>query len=202
MKKYILLIIAIILIAPHFVMPEPKIIIDSDMTLEEALQGTKAPKDVVDSMVLLNVEYYGINGKLHKGQLVINKVVENDVKEAFKRIKEKKFPIQHAIPIVKYGWDDDKSMDDNNTSAFNYRFVARTTRLSNHSFGRAIDINTFWNPAVYADGSISPKGAKYQPGKPGVIAAGSFLVEFFKSRGWRWGGEWTSLQDYQHFDLP
>jgi hypothetical protein len=91
-------------------------------------------------------------------------------------------------------------MDDNNTSAFNYRNVANTNRLSNHSYGRAIDFNPFTNPAVYSDGKISPQGAKYNKNKPGTLTQESELVKFFKSKGWQWGGDWNSLKDYQHFD--
>ncbi|MER3329303.1 MAG: M15 family metallopeptidase, partial [Candidatus Kapaibacterium sp.] len=30
----------------------------------------------------------------------------------------------------------------------------------------------------------------------------SRLVKEMKKRGWRWGGDWTSLKDYHHFDKP
>ena len=89
---------------------------------------------MIDSLELLNVKYYDFKGKLHIGQLLINKVVKDDVKEAFELILKIKYPVKQVIPIVKYDWDDDKSMNANNTSAFNYRNVANTTRLSNHSY--------------------------------------------------------------------
>ncbi len=174
----------------------------SDMTFEEAMSGTKAPKEMIDSLVLIEVEYYNFNNKLSRGQLFINKVVEQDIREAFELIKKEHFPIDKVIPIVKYGWDDNKSMSDNNTSAFNYRNIANTNRLSNHSWGRAIDINPFQNPAVYSDGKISPIGSVYNPKAAGTFTAESELVKFFKKRGWRWGGDWTTLKDYQHFDKP
>lgn len=37
--------------------------------------------------------------------------------------------------------NDNKSMSANNTSAFNYRVISGTKKLSNHSYGLAIDIN-------------------------------------------------------------
>ena len=33
----------------------------------------------------------------------------------------------------------------------------------------------------------------------GTITAASDIVRIFKSKGWTWGGDWTSLKDYQHF---
>jgi len=178
------------------------IIVHSDMTLEKSLKGTKAPKEFLDSMILIDVEYYNFDEKLCKGQLVINKAIKQDIVEAFELIKKIKFPIEKVVPIVEYNWSDDRSMEDNNTSAFNYRFVANTTRLSNHSWGRAIDFNPVQNPAVYKDGSMAPKNASYNIKTKGTLTEDHELVVFFKSRGWRWGGDWTSLKDYQHFDKP
>lgn len=194
-----ILIIAIFLFAVNTIAKD-QIIIDSNMTFEQALEGTKAPEEVTGKLELINVEYWGFDGKLHLGQLVSHKDLSGDIKEAFELMKKEKFPVAKCIPIVKYGWDDNKSMADNNTSMFNYRFIAGTKRLSNHSWGRAIDINPFQNPAVYNNGKISPKGAKYTPGAKGTIDGGSKITKFFKSRGWDWGGDWNSLKDYQHFD--
>ncbi len=181
---------------------EEPAVIDSDLTFEEAIEGTKAPDEVKKSLVLLDVEYYSFDGKLHRGQLVIDKAVENDVREVFELIKKSRFPVGKVIPIVKYGWSDDASMEDNNTSAFNYRYVAGTKRLSNHSFGRAVDINPFLNPVIYSNGKISPSGAKYDPAKPGTFHKDHPVVKEFLSRGWRWGGNWNSLKDNHHFDKP
>lgn len=178
-------------------------IVDSKMSFEEATKGTKAPKELLDSIVLLNVEYYSTDKKLHQGQILVHKTVEEDVKYFFQMAMEEKFPIKQVVPIVKYKWDDDASMSANNSSAFNYRFIAGTTRLSNHSFGKAIDINPYFNPVIYKDPpKTSPKGAKYIPGNPGVFTADSRIVKEMKKRGWRWGGDWTSLKDYHHFDKP
>ena len=109
-------------------------------------------------------------------------------------------PINKMIPIVKYNWNDDKSMEDNNTSAFNYRFVAGTTRLSNHALGRALDINPQLNPVFYSDGKKSPDNGNRDTTKPYTFTPDHFVVKELKKRGWRWGGDWNSLKDYHHFD--
>ncbi len=181
-------------------MSNEEIIVDSNMTLEEALEGSKAPQKILDEQILLDVEYFSFDGKLHRGQLVINKAVKDDIVYVFEMMKNDKFPIAKCIPIVKYGWSDDKSMADNNTSAFNYRKIAGKNKLSNHSYGRAIDFNPVQNPAIYKSGKISPKGAKYDIKAKGTLVDGDPYVSEFKKRGWRWGGDWTSLKDYQHFD--
>ncbi len=176
------------------------VITDSDLTFEEAIKGTNAPQVIIDELVLTDVYYYSFDNKLHKGQLVIHKTLEKDIKEIFFLLRENKFPVKKVLPIVMYDWSDNESMKDNNTSAFNYRFIAGTKRLSNHSYGRAIDINPFQNPAVYKNGKISPPGAVYNKSKAGTIVDDDFIVRAFLDRGWRWGGHWNSLKDYQHFD--
>ena len=178
-------------------------VVDSDMTFEQATKGTKAPKDLLDSLTLLDVTYYSTDDKLHRGQIIVHKSVEDDVEYFFQMAMEEKFPIKQVMPIVKYGWSDDKSMAANNSSAFNYRFIAGTERLSNHSFGKAIDINPYFNPVIYKNPKrISPKGAKYTPGNNGVFTKNGRIVKEMKARGWRWGGDWNSLKDYHHFDKP
>ncbi len=175
-------------------------VVDSDITFEEAVKGSKAPKNVIDSLCLLNVRYYSTDGRVHSGQLVINKSVKSDVEHIFNMMFEKKFVVKKVVPIVKYGWSDDKSMEDNNTSAFCYRFVAGTKRLSNHSFGRAVDINPFFNPVIHKNGRKSPSKAKYDIKKPGTFHKEHFIVSEFKRLGWRWGGEFSQYADNHHFD--
>lgn len=177
-----------------------EVTIDSDLTFEEAIKGTKAPKNVIDSLVLLDVLYYSTDDKLHKGQIVVHTSVAQDVKDIFKIIHQKKFPVAKVIPIVKYNWSDDASMKDNNSSAFCYRNIAGTDRLSNHALGKAVDINPFFNPVVYPDEHVSPKGAKYNPDKNGTFYQEQFIVQEFIKRGWRWGGTFNSYKDNHHFD--
>lgn len=175
-------------------------VVDSDMTFEEAIAGTKAPQNVIDDLVLLNVEYYSFDERLHRGQLVVHKDVEEDVARIFDLIRKERFPVAKVVPIVAYDWSDDASMLDNNTSAFNYRFIAGTKRLSQHSFGRAVDINPFNNPVVYPSGKVSPDGAKYDPNAPGAFTEDSPIVKEFKRLGWRWGKYFTKYDDNHHFD--
>lgn len=174
--------------------------VDSNMSLEEAIAGSKAPKKILDELTIIDVEYFGFDGKLHVGQLVLRKDRVDDIRRAFKIMREEKFPIKKCVPIVKYNWDDNASMADNNTSMFNFRTIAGTNRLSNHAYGVAIDINPFQNPAVYKSGKVSPKGASYDINAPGTLLPDSKVTKYLISRGWRWGGDWHSLKDWQHFD--
>jgi peptidoglycan LD-endopeptidase CwlK len=178
---------------------QPNAISDCNYTLKEALEGKKIPGDLENDLRLVDVYYYSFDKKLHKGQLVIHKDLVNDIKWIFEMLKEKKFPIARVIPVVKYKWSDVESMKADNTSAFNFRLVANTERLSNHSTGRAIDINPLQNPQII-DGIASPEGAVYNPKAKGTISKHSIVVKLFKDRGWSWGGDWKTRTDYQHFE--
>jgi hypothetical protein len=176
-----------------------KIIIDCRYTFEEAISGIEIPSSIISELRLVEVEYYSFDDKLHRGQVVVNKKVEKDIIIIFSLIKELKFPIAKVIPAVKYNWDDEASMNDNNTVAFNYRKVKGSKVLSAHSYGMAIDINPIQNPQIKGK-VIQPPNAKYDSKVKGTILRDSEVVKEFIKRGWQWGGRWKSSKDYQHFE--
>ena len=175
-----------------------KVILDCHYTFEEAVRGRDIPKSILKELELIDVEYFSFDGKLHKGQLVINKSLSKDIEEIFAFIKKTKFPVAKVIPVVKYNWSDEKSMNENNTSAFNYRKVAEQKVLSPHAKGLAIDINPLQNPHIKRK-KVNPPNASYNINQPGTILRNSELVNEFLKRGWQWGGSWKSSKDYQHF---
>ena len=175
-----------------------KIIIDSDISFNEALSELKIPANIKDQFVLETVNYYGLDDMLHQGQILVNKKIAEEVIQIFEFIKQIRFPIEKVIPLSKYNWSDSKSMEDNNTSSFNFRFVSGSRILSKHANGLAIDINPKLNPYV-KKGKMIPANAVYDSTSVGTLTQNSEIVKEFKRRGWSWGGDWKSLKDYQHF---
>ena len=180
-------------------------IIDSDISLSEALRKY-SPPEFKEKQRLIDVLYYSFDGKIHKGQIVIDERLVEDIREVFQAAFENKFPITSVIPIshdrfFKNGkWnEDDQSMLSNNTSAFNYRMVTGGNYLSKHAYGFAIDINPVQNPYIKGN-IILPPNAVYDTRKPGTLAYDSLVVKTFIRLGWTWGGNWKSLKDYQHFE--
>ncbi len=183
-------------------MADGTVMVDSAMDFAEAVAGTLAPAEVLEALCLIDVRYRGFDGRLHLGQLVVHREFEADLREIFARMERWGFPVGRAVPVVRYGWSDEASMAADNTSAFNYRCIAGTDRLSCHAPGRALDINPIRNPAVYPDGRILPPGACYRPAEPGTFTGRDPVALAFRERGWRWGGEFTHLCDYHHFEKP
>lgn len=186
-----------------------KPIIDSRMSEKEAFESLdpKCPAEIRSRQRLITVKYYSMDQKIHQGQIIVDQDVVDDVKQFFKEAMKEKFPIHSVIPVSAMQfrkndrWDDDLSMAADNSSGFNYREKTGGGSLSNHAYGRAIDINTFENP--YVKGTlILPPGANYNPSAIGVFTAEHPLVKLMKQLGWAWGGDWTNLKDYQHFEKP
>lgn len=178
------------------------LIVDSSMAFPEAVKGSVAPDNIINSLRLLDVQYWGFDKKLHQGQIVVYYAHANDIKQIFNELLKIKYPIEKMLPIVAYGWDDHASIRDNNTSAFNYRKVFGTDKVSAHSYGWAIDINPRINPYITEAGEVQPHGPAYDPLAPGAIVDGGPVVTLFAERGWQWGGHWRKdygYVDYQHF---
>jgi hypothetical protein len=157
----------------------------------------------ISDLAYLRLAHYGPDGAVHEGELVVHKSLAAEVLEIFKALFDQRFPIAKMRLIDEYQGDDDKSVADDNTSAFNCRDVAgRPGALSKHSYGRAIDINPVENPMVLGGKISPPSGAKYLDRKkkiPGLLRQGDPAVREFTRRGWTWGGAWKDLKDYQHF---
>jgi hypothetical protein len=176
------------------------IVIDSAMSFAEAVDGSTAPLEVIDSLSMVDVTYYSFDGLRHSGQIVVDAGLEDDIYEIFQMIERLKFPVGKAIPIAAYHWEDGDSMADNNSSGFNFRVIADTNKLSLHSFGRAVDINPVQNPVIYPAGIIAPAGALYRPQNNGTFTTNHPVVQDFIKRGWHWGGNFEQPKDYHHFE--
>ena len=157
-----------------------------------------APRDLRE----VTVRYLGFDGGSHDGQLVVNRDAAPAIVRVFRRLYVARFPIRRLRTVEHYGSDDDRSLAADNTSAFNCRLVAGTTRWSEHAYGRAIDINPVENPYVSGAHVSPPRGPRYADRSrraPGMIHAGDAVVRAFAAAGWSWGGNWSSPKDYQHF---
>lgn len=109
-----------------------------------------------DQLRLVNLSFLGFDGAVHRGELVVNADRALEVARVFGDLYFGRFPIERMETVEKYNSDDDASMAANNTSAFNCRAITGGTAWSNHSYGRAIDINTVQNPYISGSGAVYP----------------------------------------------
>jgi hypothetical protein len=152
---------------------------------------------------MLTVTHVGFDRLVHRGEVVVHRARAARLAGVFARLYGSRFPIRRMHLVDEYGADDERSMSDDNSSAFNCRPVTGQPGVwSQHSYGWALDLNPFENP--YVSGStILPVGAERYADRsrndPGMIHAGDATVTSFRSIGWGWGGSWTRPKDYQHF---
>jgi poly-gamma-glutamate synthesis protein (capsule biosynthesis protein) len=150
----------------------------------------------------LRVRHWDFESELVWGEVVLHKDAAPVIQAAFLAAFDAGFPFRSVKPASDFGGSDDQSMAADNTSAFNCRRVKGTARWSEHSTGKAIDINPRENPWVKGGRFDPPEGAKYATRDGnirGLLTGESAVTQTFLAAGWGWGGEWASLLDYQHF---
>ncbi|MBQ6886355.1 MAG: M15 family metallopeptidase [Lachnospiraceae bacterium] len=161
----------------------------------------------LDDLRYVHILHYNFDSEAVEGELICNEAIAQDLLEIFYELYLAEYKIEKVRLIDEYDGNDTASMEDNNTSCFNYRVVDGTTKLSKHAYGLAIDINPFYNPYVVfqSDGStyISPKGSEAYTDRssdfPYKIDENDLCYKLFKEHGFTWGGDWNSCKDYQHF---
>lgn len=160
-----------------------------------------------DDLRYVHVLHYDFDGNPTEGELICNEYIAQDLVEIFHELYYNEYQIERMVLIDEYDGDDTASMEDNNTSCFNYRVVEGSSSLSKHAYGLAIDINPLYNPYVTyeKDGTekVSPVAALGYADRsvsfPYKIDEEDLCCRLFKEHGFIWGGNWNSLKDYQHF---
>ncbi len=148
------------------------------------------------------------NGGTRLGEMVVNLSIAREMTDIFRQLYEAHYPIERMVLVDDYNANDEQSMQANNSSGFNFRRVAGSRKLSAHSTGHAIDINPLYNPYVKrrANGTLfvqPPTALPYANRNtqfPYKISPNDLCVRLFKAAGFRWGGDWKSSKDYQHFE--
>ena len=173
-----------------------------------------------DDLRYLRILHRDANGKIMEGEMVCNASISDDLLRVMRELYDGGFPIERMRLVDDYyaaeatsAYDpvsndaDTASMEDDNSSCFNYRLVTGATTTSNHATGTAVDINTLYNPYVilYKDEILPSNGERYADRSvitPYTITEDGLCVRTFKKYGFSWGGDWTGVKDYQHFERP
>ena len=155
----------------------------------------------------LRLSHFDAEGQEHVGEMVCHRRIAQEVCDIFRTLYQARYPVERMQLIDRYEADDERSMQANNTSCFNYRTVAGTRTLSAHARGMAIDLNPRYNPHVRQSGGkrrVSPCGSEPYADRsksyPYKIVQGDLAHRLFRQHGFQWGGAWRSSKDYQHFE--
>lgn len=160
-----------------------------------------------NELAYVHVLHYNFDDEICEGEIICNKKIADDLIVIFNELYNQKYQIEKIRLVDEYNADDMESMADNNSSAFNYRVISGTNRLSNHSFGLAIDINPLYNPYVFSRNGkkqVQPYNSNEYVDRDVAfehkITHEDLCYRLFTERGFTWGGDWTNSKDYQHFE--
>lgn len=182
--------------------------INQELSRIQGISYQENPNVALSDLAYLRMLYYGIDGNTYVGEMIVNQKIKEDVLSVFQKLYEERYPIERMVLVDEYQGEDERSMDANNTSAFNYRTIAGSSKLSNHSYGMAIDLNPKYNPYVKqrGDGSIfcQPESGRAYADRTKEfdykIDENDLAYQLFTQAGFTWGGNWNSVKDYQHFE--
>ena len=172
------------------------------------MEGVTFPDDCPvtrDELRYLRLVHVDAQGRTKVGEMVVNEAIAEDVLEVFRELYEAGYPIERIRLACDYGGDDEVSMEDDNTSAFNCRPIEGTGSQSRHSYGMAVDVNTLYNPYVLQSSwTVLPTTAGDYVDRsvqtPYTINPDDLCCQLFAERGFTWGGDWIDPKDYQHFE--
>ena len=177
------------------------------VSFPQTKENDEAPAITYDELRYLHILHYNFDGESVEGELICNSAIAQDLVEIFYELYRNEYQLEKVRLIDEYDGDDTASMEDNNTSCFNYRTVEGSNSLSKHALGRAIDINPLYNPYITydTDGNeqVSPVCAMDYADRsksfPYKIDENDLCYKLFIRHGFTWGGNWNSSKDYQHF---
>ncbi|HML12281.1 MAG TPA: M15 family metallopeptidase, partial [Xanthobacteraceae bacterium] len=143
-----------------------------------------------ERLSLIKFSYMGFDGSIHGGgEIMAMDAAAENVLRIFAKLHDIRFPIAKAKLVNAYDGNDDASMADNNTSAFNARNVAGSSSLSLHAYGLAIDLNPIQNPFAQRSGAkltfSPPAGIAYanrlndRPGKNVRLGMAEAVIDVF-----------------------
>ena len=177
----------------------------------EKMQGKSYKENCTvprEELRYLHILHVGFDNNTHEGELIVNKRIAEDVLDIFKELYKAGYQIEKVRLIDEYNAEDELSMRDNNSSAFNFRYISYSTTLSKHAMGLAVDINTLYNPYIkQVDGrlNIEPANAVQYVDRnrqfPHKIAHDDLCYKLFTKYGFEWGVDWEDSKDYHHFEI-
>ena len=187
------------------------------------------PASLRGQLRYLRMLHRNADGRPQMGEMVVNERIAARVLRIFRQLYEADYRIERMVLMDEYQADDETAMRHNNTSSFNFRFMANsTTRISKHGAGLAIDINPLYNPFVLVLGMSNAqlrrldyghrkRGVTYDfepaTGEPYAferskrtdipmkIDRTDLAYKLFTAEGFAWGGDWSTRKDYQHFEV-
>ena len=190
---------------------EPAVRVSGPMSRQQVRWSYRAGCPVGPSgLRTITANHLDYRGRVARGSVVVRASATPAISRLLRRAFGARFPIKTLTPAEAFYaggsrtpiQSDLAAMRAGNTSAFNCRPVTGNPyRISQHSYGNAIDVNTIQNPYVTGSRVYPAFARKYldrSPYRKGMILSGGVVASTMRRLGWLWGARW-SHPDYQHF---
>ncbi len=149
------------------------------------IDNPPSESEIAQKMTTIKIPIWNGN-EMTERNLIVNKKLTNQVSAIFKEIADKKFPIEFAQEL-------DGGNGNYEVEGYEYRPTG-SGRLSDHSYGGAIDINAVHNPQTGPRDALTENdGSQY--------VVNEQIIEIFAKYGFYWGGDWNSSCDPMHFSF-
>jgi hypothetical protein len=152
----------------------------------------------------VEVNYIGFDDKVHRGDLIVHEDLAAEVVAIFEQLLQLRYPI-----------DKIRTADNYPAPTMSCRWRTTTPRrITAETFpAPAAGLNTYSvmpststrcsTPRSMERALSSPRTRGHTStatADPGLLHGGDPIVRAFTDRGWRWGGDWRTPIDYQHFE--
>lgn len=159
---------------------------------------TPAAPVPLEELRLIKVSHWDFNDEVRTGRMIVNQAWAAQLCTVFEKLYVAHFPIRSMDPVrhIKGSGEGIAAWDHTHS----FRASSVNGGWSMHAYGLAVDINPAENPWVRGSEVIPAVSVTF---KDRSIAAqgmvNDYVVQVFKSIGWKWGGDWTGSEDYMHF---
>ena len=159
----------------------------------------------------VRVSHWNFKDSNAMGELIVHADAAISVTKIFEELYDIGYPVKQMRLVSNFKGSDWQSIEADNTSALNCRPVTgNSKKWSNHAYGKAIDINPIENPYISRTGYISHKASAiyrkriHNPSRgltdKAMLLKKDKATQIFEKYGWKWGGDWEPVKDYQHFE--
>ena len=156
-----------------------------------------------DDLAYVRLTFWGFDDQRHTGELLLNRVVADDVVGVFRALYEERFPFEElrVTPRVRARRATDRRRQQHRVlrlpADHRVDHDVQPARLRPGDRPQPVP-----EPLREGDLVLPELASTYldrDDVRPGMITPDGVVVRAFESIGWTWGGTWSSLKDYQHF---
>lgn len=154
-----------------------------------------------DELRMVWVTYIDFHGVAHEGSITVNASIAERTQTIFHTLYDRRFRIQAMSPMAVNM--PGRTSFTIVTGGYNCRPITGGTKLSQHAYGLAVDVNPEQNPLLTYGRSTMTTARPYlnrRAYRMGMVHGGAGVATVFTANGLHWAGNWSAARhDLMHF---